>query len=82
MSAHLSELLQAFDGNLPLAKARTIPSSWYWHPEMYALESRKVFGAAWQFVGRAEQVQQAGLVFDCGDCRRADPGSARRTAGC
>jgi choline monooxygenase len=60
MSAHVHELLQAFDATLPLAKARTIPSAWYFDPEIHALECRKVFGNAWQYVGRAEQVRDHG----------------------
>jgi choline monooxygenase len=60
MSPRLSELLQSFDGTLPLAKARTIPSSWYFDAEMYALECRKVFGNSWLYVGRAEQVKEPG----------------------
>ncbi|HZZ82240.1 MAG TPA: Rieske (2Fe-2S) protein, partial [Gemmataceae bacterium] len=66
MSARLTELLQAFDGTLPLSKARTIPSAWYFDAEMYALECRKVFGGSWQCVGRAEQVQDPGsfLTFE------------------
>jgi choline monooxygenase len=60
MSDDVTGLLQAFDGNLPLAKAHTIPSSWYFDAGMYALECRKVFGGSWQFVGRAEQVGQPG----------------------
>jgi choline monooxygenase len=60
MSAHVNELLQAFDGTLPLAKARTIPNAWYFDPEIYGLECRKVFGNTWQYAGRAEQVHDGG----------------------
>ena len=60
MSAHLTELLQAFDAALPLSRAKTIPSAWYFDPEIYALECRKVFGASWQYVGRTEQVKDRG----------------------
>ena len=59
MSARLNELLPAFDAKLPLSKARTIPSAWYFDAEIYALECRKVF-AGWQYVGRSEQVKDAG----------------------
>jgi choline monooxygenase len=58
MSPGLTELLQAFDENAPLARARTIPSTWYFDPDLYDLECRRVFGATWQFVGRAEQVRE------------------------
>jgi choline monooxygenase len=60
MADRLTELLQAFDATLPLSKARTIPSAWYFDPEIYALECRKVFGNTWQYVGRAELVQSPG----------------------
>jgi choline monooxygenase len=60
MSAHVHELLQAFDATLPLAKARTIPSAWYFDPEIYALECRKVFGTTWQYIGRSELVRAPG----------------------
>jgi choline monooxygenase len=60
MSNHLAELLQAFDATLPLSRARTIPSAWYFDPEIYALECRKVFGGSWQYAGRAEQVKEPG----------------------
>jgi len=40
-----------------LARAATLPSSWYTGAEILELEKRKVFGRAWQLVGRAEQVQ-------------------------
>jgi choline monooxygenase len=60
MSASVQEVLHAFDATLPLSKARTIPSAWYFDPEIYALECRKVFGNTWQYVGRAEQVRDPG----------------------
>src|SRR5262249_34341729 len=60
MSASVQELLHAFDATLPLSKARTIPSAWYFHPEIYVLEGRRVFGNTWQYVGRAEQVRDPG----------------------
>jgi choline monooxygenase len=60
MSARATELLQAFDATLPLSKARTIPSAWYFDADIYALECRKVFAGCWQYVGRAEQVKDPG----------------------
>ena len=42
MSNHLDELLDAFDPNLPLEHARTIPSSWYFDRELYDAECRTV----------------------------------------
>ena len=46
-----------------LARAATLPSSWYSKPEILALEKQKVFGCAWQLVGRAEQVARPGDYF-------------------
>lgn len=60
MSARLTELLQAFDDTAPLARARTIPSAWYFDPEIHALECRQIFAGYWQYVGRAEQVRAPG----------------------
>jgi choline monooxygenase len=60
MSNRLAELLRAFDPDLPLERARTIPSSWYHDAEVFALERRAVFGATWQLVGRTDQVMEPG----------------------
>ena len=63
MSAGLHEMLCAFDPDLPLERARTIPSSWYTHSDIYELECRAVFGNTWQAVGRADQVAAPGSFF-------------------
>lgn len=60
MSPHLQELLGRFDATLPLSRAHTIPSAWYFDPEMYAVECEKIFGNTWLYVGRAEQVKAPG----------------------
>src|SRR5262245_26909174 len=60
MTASLRDKLQAFDPELPLERARTIPSSWYFDPEIYGAEGRTVFGSTWQAVGRADQVCRPG----------------------
>ncbi|HEY1191826.1 MAG TPA: SRPBCC family protein [Gemmata sp.] len=56
----LHNLLAAFDPELPLERASTIPNTWYTAPEVYALEREAVFARSWQVVGRAEQVARAG----------------------
>ncbi len=56
----LAEKLQAFNPDLPLERARTIPSAWYFDEEIYRAECRKVFGAGWQAAGRVEQVAELG----------------------
>jgi phenylpropionate dioxygenase-like ring-hydroxylating dioxygenase large terminal subunit len=60
MSPHLAAMLDAFNPDLPLSRAHTIPSSWYFDPAMYARECERVFGNTWQFVGRAELVRDPG----------------------
>jgi choline monooxygenase len=54
------EELNRFDASLPLARAQTIPGQWYRDPRMDAIERRGVFGAAWQFVGRSDQLEAQG----------------------
>jgi choline monooxygenase len=56
---HLSALLGAFDPALPLERAHTIPSPWYFDPELYELERHTVF-AGWQAVGRLDQLRGPG----------------------
>src|SRR5262249_48756644 len=47
MSGSLRDKLNLFDPNLPLERARTIPSFWYADPEIYAAECRFLFGRTW-----------------------------------
>ncbi len=56
MSQSLHEKLRAFDPELPLARAHTIPASWYWDDEIFRAECASVFGHSWQIAGRAEVV--------------------------
>jgi choline monooxygenase len=58
MSPTLADKLNAFDATLPLSRARTIPSAWYFDPEIYALERREVFGGAWHWAARADQLRE------------------------
>jgi choline monooxygenase len=60
VNTHLEQLLTAFDETLPLERARTIPSAWYFEPEVYALERREVFGGSWQAVARVDQLATPG----------------------
>ncbi len=46
-----------------LDRASTLPSSWYTDVEVLELEKLRVFGCAWQLVGRAEQVAGPGDFF-------------------
>jgi choline monooxygenase len=63
MSSRLTQLMDPFDPELPLERARTIPSAWYTDPEIYAAECRAVFGTAWQVVGRVDQVAEPGAFL-------------------
>jgi choline monooxygenase len=56
----LSDLLSAFDPDLPLEQARTIPSAWYLDPEVYTAERRAVFADSWQVACRLDQVSEPG----------------------
>jgi choline monooxygenase len=59
----LAGKLAAFDVTCPLERARTIPSNWYFDPEIYAAECRQVFGGCWQAVGRTDQVARPGTFL-------------------
>jgi choline monooxygenase len=63
MSMRLDEVLANFDPDLPLERARTIPSAWYFDPEVHAAERHAVFGATWEAVGRTDQVSEPGSFF-------------------
>src|SRR5579883_2722513 len=60
MSHGIPDLLAAFDPDLPLDRAKTIPGSWYADPGLHELERRAMFGRSWQVVGRREQVAGPG----------------------
>ena len=63
MLPSLSELVERYDPNAPLALARTIPAAWYTDPRMLALEHRSAFSRSWQMVGRLDQVRQPGAYI-------------------
>ncbi|MBN9519046.1 Rieske 2Fe-2S domain-containing protein [bacterium] len=54
---------QGFDPSLPLARARTIPNTWYTDSAVLAAERETVFARTWQVVGRSEQVKDAGAFL-------------------
>jgi choline monooxygenase len=64
-SDHLRVLLDEFDPNLPLERARTIPARWYLDPALYRAEASRVFQSCWVAVGRTDQVAQPGDFFTC-----------------
>jgi len=46
-----------------LAYARTLPSAYYFDPNVLEQENRNVFGRTWQLAGRADQVREPGQFF-------------------
>jgi phenylpropionate dioxygenase-like ring-hydroxylating dioxygenase large terminal subunit len=56
----LDELVAEFDPALPLERARSLPSPWYVDPRIAVLERERVFGASWQLVARADQLERPG----------------------
>ena len=52
--------LNAFNPDLPLSQAHTIPSFWYFDQEIYEAELKHIFGTTWQIAGRVDQVTGAG----------------------
>lgn len=60
MTGTLQSLLAAFDADLPLERARTIPNTWYTSREIARLEREAVFARTWQAVGRRELVEKPG----------------------
>jgi choline monooxygenase len=60
MSSSLTAKLRAFDPLLPLERAKTIPSAWYFDAEIYEAERKSVFGATWQVAGRLDQLLEPG----------------------
>ncbi len=56
----ITKLLRDFDPTLPLAKARTIPATWYTTAALFERERQTVFALTWQMVGRSEQLVRPG----------------------
>jgi len=48
-----------------IARASTIPSSWYTRPEVLAIENEPIFLHTWQAVGQAVKVANPGDYFAC-----------------
>ena len=60
MKPSLSEVIDSYDPDAPLAEASTIPAAWYVDPRILELELKTVFPRSWQIAGRAEQVRNPG----------------------
>jgi choline monooxygenase len=57
--------LDAFTFEPDLARATTIPASWYTNADMLKVEQARIFGRTWQIVGRLEQLRNPGDFFTC-----------------
>jgi choline monooxygenase len=60
MERTLNEILASYDDRAPLAKAYTIPASWYTDTRVVQLESENVFARTWQAVARIDQLESPG----------------------
>ena len=56
----LRDKLLAFDADLPLERAQTIPRGWYRDADVYEAERRTIFGRTWLAAGRADLVREPG----------------------
>jgi len=65
MAVSVTEIIQRYNPDAPLAEALTPPSSWYIDPRILELERRTVFARSWQIVGRAAQVREPGQYITC-----------------
>lgn len=54
---------EAFRFEPDVARASTLPASWYRDPGLFERERDRVFARTWQLVGRAEQVARPGDYF-------------------
>lgn len=59
----MADGMQAAEVAAALAAGYTLPTTWYTDAVYYAREQEAIFRRAWQYVGLAEQVAQAGDFF-------------------
>jgi phenylpropionate dioxygenase-like ring-hydroxylating dioxygenase large terminal subunit len=60
MERTLSAEIKRFDVTRPLARARTIPSSWYRDARIADVERGFIFGKSWQLIARCHQLANPG----------------------
>ena len=60
MPSSLSQVLDSYNDQSPLAEAHAIPASWYIDERVAELERQRVFGGAWQMVARVDQLLRPG----------------------
>lgn len=63
MERSVRELVNLYNPHDSLEQASTIPSFWYFDARIAELERASVFSAAWQVVGRLDQVREIGQFF-------------------
>jgi choline monooxygenase len=63
MEHNVTSLLNLYHPEVPLEKASTIPSPWYFDPRIARLENERVFARNWQVAGRVDQVRENGQFF-------------------
>ena len=52
MPRPLEQIINAYRPDAPLARAHTIPATWYTDPRVFDLERHTVFTRSWQVAGR------------------------------
>jgi choline monooxygenase len=60
MKNSITEIIDSYDPNAPLAEASTIPASWYTDKRVHDLELQTVFANSWQLFCRLDQVSKPG----------------------
>ena len=60
MDATVTQILDSYKSNVPLAEAETITGPWYTDERIAQLERQNVFGGTWQMVGRTAQLENPG----------------------
>src|SRR2546429_5618248 len=60
MKPSLTDIINSYDPNAPLAEASTIPAPWYTDERLFELEKQTIFSRSWQFAARIDQLIKAG----------------------
>jgi phenylpropionate dioxygenase-like ring-hydroxylating dioxygenase large terminal subunit len=61
----LTQIVDLYNADVPLAQASTIPAAWYTDARVLELELRTVFRRSWQYAGRLDQVRAPGDYISC-----------------
>lgn len=56
----LTNIINSYDPDAPLAQASTISSSWYTDERIFEVEKQTVFSHSWQLAARGDQLSNAG----------------------